>query len=1225
MNGWAETKKVNQLQSMSASAGESEQLVFMTEGNHGQVDLSLGQQVILYDDGGPDGDGADGVTATIALAPTGEADCIKLTNLGISFAYTAHLYIYKGGEVNDENLIVDLTGSSAKFDPIISDADFDGGKLTIKYVGKGSYTKPNFAIVAEGYKKTNVVVTGITTENISVGEVLKGQTEVRMLKVMIEAKGELIPVNITAFNLMGADGEVVNAVHIYQTGMVTSFSSNDPFKGSYSIMQSGVYYFWITYDIKTDAALGQTAIATLNNVVVDGVSIDVTDPATAIVTVASGTSGSYTVGDGGDYVTIQSAIDDLGTLGMEGPVVLRVRAGNYTEKVHIPYIKGMGAINTLTIESESGQRDVKINHETYSTSGYDDDLHDKAYGVVTLYQASYVTLRNLEICTGNESYEAVVMVKDESRHVTIEDCYLHAPTMTSGYGGVYLVGHTIVNEANMNNDYLTVRGCLLEGGRIGVYMGGTSYVALPKEVGGVIEGNTFKNNGTKSIYVMDELGAKIRNNTVVIDAEANTKISVGVLDIQLRDAYDEATEIVGNTFNVAPKTYGAVMYLRQMEGQTESPVIVANNVVNLTSLNESYNAFQFSSTKVKNVYVANNTIRMTGTTGGAAFCVSNKLEEGYGNVQIVNNIIQDETSGYALNLYNDDNLEASKFHFQNNLIYTTGETFFRASSSTTGDFATFEEKAGATNNINKLVTFVSDDILMPATSLDGDLLKAIPLGYVTTDVLGKERPQENISIGAYEYAEDVIPQMAEGYPQVTSVTDKSAVVLVKADAMGMAFFLVKPADAKTPTLDELVASPDKIVLTPNTEISLSVTDLEQMTDYVAYVFLQSPAGQKGTEYQSVSFTTLKTPAPDPEVELATDVFGETQTTIELGESATLYATITNGDAPYTVVWMDGKHNVLKEQVLEELPVEPLTLEVTPTCHTDYMVLITDGYSRTAIGTSRIYTNSSEMLIADFENLYVSELGYENGAALDGSFVSGSFEFDNFYSPDYGGYWGKFGYANRTSTEFNSLDDQYNNVVGGGANDSETYMVCFASEWYGPCRITLKNRDEAAVIPGCYITNNVYVEDAILHGDGISNNYQDKGFGEGDYLKLVIKADNGNTLDYYLVDYRSANAEEHYYVKTWEWVDLSSLGLVKTLTFSLDGSKTGAWGLNTPAYFCLDNLGAKAPSPSTGISKVNSSLEGTENSPIIYNLNGQRVNQPTKGGVYIVNGRKVIVK
>ena len=27
---------------------------------------------------------------------------------------------------------------------------------------------------------------------------------------------------------------------------------------------------------------------------------------------------------------------------------------------------------------------------------------------------------------------------------------------------------------------------------------------------------------------------------------------------------------------------------------------------------------------------------------------------------------------------------------------------------------------------------------------------------------------------------------------------------------------------------------------------------------------------------------------------------------------------------------------------------------------------------------------------------------------------------------------------------------------------------------------------------------------------------------------------------------------------------------------MSGSRTGDWGLNTPSYFCIDNLGAEAP-------------------------------------------------
>jgi hypothetical protein len=42
---------------------------------------------------------------------------------------------------------------------------------------------------------------------------------------------------------------------------------------------------------------------------------------------------------------------------------------------------------------------------------------------------------------------------------------------------------------------------------------------------------------------------------------------------------------------------------------------------------------------------------------------------------------------------------------------------------------------------------------------------------------------------------------------------------------------------------------------------------------------------------------------------------------------------------------------------------------------------------------------------------------------------------------------------------------------------------------------------------------------------------------------------------------------------------------------------------------------------TGISTIQNAEQGTKE---IYNLNGQRVNQPAKG-LYIVNGKKVFIK
>ncbi len=1208
--------------------------VLMTEGNHGTLNLGLGKIVSIYDDGGPEGDGADGVEATITIAPTGEAESIKLTDKGINFSSTSYVYIYEGSEVNDDKLLLTLNGSLAKFDPLIVD-----GPVTIKYIGKGSYIKPNIAIQAEGYKKSDVVVTGVTTEDISVNKVLKGQTDTKMLKIMVEAKGELTPAEITAFDITGADGEAIAATHIYQTGTTTTFSANEEFNDSYSITNSGTYYFWLTYDVNTTATVGQTATATLNSITVNGATISVEEPATASFTVASGKSGTYTVGQGGYYATIQGAIDDMGTLGMDGPVTLKIKAGEYNEKVRIPNIKGMGGVNTLTLESESGERDVKIYHNNYTTGGYSDDQHKKDYGVVTLYQANYVTLKNLEIYTTDKAYKAVVMIKDESRHATIDNCYLHAPICTASSGeDAVLVGHTIIDEENKNNDYLTVKNCLLEGGKMGVSMGGTSYVRLPKEVGGVIEGNTFKNNGTKAIYVMDELGVKIRNNTVIIDADAETKISVGILDMQLRDEYDEPTEIIGNIFNVAPTSQATAIYIRQVDAKAEAPMIISNNVVNMTALNSSYHVFAFngsySGTKVKNVNVAYNTFRMTGTTGGTIFWTNYKLADGYGTgINVVNNIIQNETDGYAVNLYNDDNL--GKINFQNNLMYAAGSTFFCASESTTGDFDAFVTATGSTNCINKQVSFLSENVLEPANTLDGDLLTAQSLSYVTTDINGKARPTENITIGAYEYDTNAnaAPVMAEAYPQVLTHLDGKASFSVKTDLAATVYYLVKKSSETAPTAEELKASETKKDVTANAEAIIEVEELEDNAEYIAYFLPVSLRGvQAETISQTAAFTMDVTPPITDEPEAMVFINNsETEETVEAGADVNLFAMVTVDErtAPYVLTWMDSKHNVIKTETFDEVPDDIFSTTATPTECTDYIFTVTDAAGKSATASVRAIVKG-DLKVATFENLWVDPedgfwMGDVNKSGQNTTFVSGSFRFNNYYQSEYS-YWTNFSYSQQTSNAFSSLiPDQFNNAVGGGADNSETFLVTYISgSMFGneqAATIEVINNENGAVIPGCYITNDAYAVNAILHGDGMSTengtSTGNVGFKTGDWFKLTITADNGNSIDCYLADYRSANEADHYYLNTWEWIDLSSLGTVKKLTFSMDSSRKNNWGMTTPSYFCLDNIGAENPNANSITTRINQ-IPDSENAEGIYSIDGKVLTRGSKQkGVQIV--------
>ena len=210
-------------------------------------------------------------------------------------------------------------------------------------------------------------------------------------------------------------------------------------------------------------------------------------------------------------------------------------------------------------------------------------------------------------------------------------------------------------------------------------------------------------------------------------------------------------------------------------------------------------------------------------------------------------------------------------------------------------------------------------------------------------------------------------------------------------------------------------------------------------------------------------------------------------------------------------------------------------------------------------------------VVTFEEFTVNADGYLNDFGEDSSFSSGGFTFNSNYFPEWS-YWSGFAISNRTQTTFATLTpDQFNSCVGSGVNGSEKYCVVY------PQGETIDvDADGGAEISGFYVTNEAWVVDAILNGDGMTPG----AFTTGDYLVLKVTGTHPDettaTVEFYLADYRSENEADHYYVKDWRWVDLSSLGTVESLSFSLDGSRKNDWGLTTPAYFCMDDFNGTAP-------------------------------------------------
>ena len=216
-------------------------------------------------------------------------------------------------------------------------------------------------------------------------------------------------------------------------------------------------------------------------------------------------------------------------------------------------------------------------------------------------------------------------------------------------------------------------------------------------------------------------------------------------------------------------------------------------------------------------------------------------------------------------------------------------------------------------------------------------------------------------------------------------------------------------------------------------------------------------------------------------------------------------------------------------------------------------------------------------IANFDELILSAESYWNGSDGSGGFASGSAYFNNNYDSTYGS-WDGFSYSNITDSTSSGWTAQYNAITGKGQNGSANYGIGYVG-WAEPPTVVL---DTAGIVGGLYVTNNNYAYYSMLDGDAFAKKF---GGGSGDdedwFLLTIMGKDVGGaatgTVDFYLADYRFSDNSGDYIVKTWEYVDLSSLGEVKSLEFSLSSSDVGDWGMNTPAYFALDTI---IPEPAT---------------------------------------------
>ncbi|HET6556951.1 MAG TPA: DUF4465 domain-containing protein [Prolixibacteraceae bacterium] len=254
--------------------------------------------------------------------------------------------------------------------------------------------------------------------------------------------------------------------------------------------------------------------------------------------------------------------------------------------------------------------------------------------------------------------------------------------------------------------------------------------------------------------------------------------------------------------------------------------------------------------------------------------------------------------------------------------------------------------------------------------------------------------------------------------------------------------------------------------------------------------------------------------------------------------------------------------------------------------------------------------------AGFENVTMGTLGYYKGTDHAGSFQSGNFRFLNDYNASWDS-WSGFAASEKTDAITPGIGNQYSAIAGKGVDGTSAYAVGY------PMPVsTVLFKD--TVISGLYVTNSAYAYWSMKNGDAFSKKFGGETGTDEDYLILTIEGFDANSqsagkVEFYLADFRSSDPLKDYILDSWKWVSLESLGRISKLEFSLRSTDNGIWGMNTPGYFCIDNLNREIITSSPVVSQLQASVYPN---PFTSYLIISGVKNQAKVTVFDIKGRRL---
>ena len=214
----------------------------------------------------------------------------------------------------------------------------------------------------------------------------------------------------------------------------------------------------------------------------------------------------------------------------------------------------------------------------------------------------------------------------------------------------------------------------------------------------------------------------------------------------------------------------------------------------------------------------------------------------------------------------------------------------------------------------------------------------------------------------------------------------------------------------------------------------------------------------------------------------------------------------------------------------------------------------------------------EAKTVDFESLTLGSTSYWNGSDGTGEFNSSDIKFQNNYNVAYSS-WDGFVYSQKADINTSDYSNQYS--VFDGTNGTNKFAIYYPP--YGQDAFASFPVGSEHTIKSASVCNSTYTALTMKNGDpSFAKKFGGTTGNDKDWFKMTVigfnaAGDSVKSVDFFLADYRFDDNSKDYIINKWTTVDLSSLGKINKMTFRFTSTDNGIWGMNTPAYVCLDNI------------------------------------------------------